>query len=95
MDIKLSGLKKISASIKKAFVSYRIAIFILLALIPLAYIGVMFYFYAWHVKTPSELPTRTISIDSALYQKTMDNLNQREINFAQEETKIYLDPFYR
>jgi len=87
--------KKIFGAIKKTFLSYKIAVFILLILIPLAYIGAMFYFYAWHVGTPEELPTKNISIDSVLYQKTMDDLNQRETNFAQEESKTYSDPFYR
>jgi len=81
-------------SAKKVFLSYKIVIFTLLILIPLAYIGVMFYFYAWHVKAPSELPTQTISLDSALYEKTMADLEQREKNFAEEAGKTYSDPFY-
>jgi hypothetical protein len=95
MASQSASLKKILASIKKIFVTYKIAVFVVLVLIPVTYIGVMFYFYAWQVGTPEELPTKNISIDNALYQKTIDNLNQREINFAQEETKTYLDPFYK
>ena len=87
--------KRIPAAIKRAFQTYRIVVFILLILIPLVYIGAMFYFYAWYVGTPEELPTKKISIDSALYQKVMDDLNQRKINFAQETNKTYSDPFYR
>ncbi|OGZ33990.1 MAG: hypothetical protein A2Y98_00810 [Candidatus Portnoybacteria bacterium RBG_19FT_COMBO_36_7] len=94
MAIHLLNLKTGFASIKKTFVSYKVAVFILLALISLVYIGAMFYFYAWHVKTPEQLPTKTISIDSKLYQKTMDDLKQREINFAEEAGKTYSDPFY-
>jgi hypothetical protein len=87
--------RKIFGAIKKTFLSYKIAVFILLILIPLAYIGAIFYFYAWYVKTLEQLPTKTISIDSALYEKTMEDFNQREINFAQEDSKTYLDPFYK
>jgi len=95
MRIKKSDFKNKLASLKEFFASHKTLFFVLLIIIPLAYIGAIFYFYAWYVKTPVELPTKTISIDSVLYQKTMDDLNQREINFAQEEAKTYSDPFYR
>jgi hypothetical protein len=95
MAAKFLGLKNGFASVKRFFVSYKKVFFVLSILAALAYVGVLFYFYAWQVSTPEALPNRAVSIDSTLYQKVMDELNQREINFAQEEGRTYSDPFYR
>jgi hypothetical protein len=95
MAAKFFGLKNGFASIRRFFMAYKTVFFVLSILAALAYVGALFYFYAWRVGTPEELPNRTISIDSTLYQKVMDELNQRETNFAQEEGRTYSDPFYR
>ncbi len=95
MRIKKPNFKNRLTHLKDTFASYKTLFFILLIIIPLVYIGAMFYFYAWQVKTPQELPTKIVSIDKVLYEKIIDNLNQREANFVQEESKTYSDPFYR
>lgn len=95
MAIQISNLKKSLALIKKNLASYKKVFFAIIILASLAYLGAIFYFYAWKIKLPEHLPTQSIYIDSALYQKTMDDLSQREINFIEEANKTYFDPFYQ
>ncbi|MBI4709365.1 MAG: hypothetical protein HY764_04140 [Candidatus Portnoybacteria bacterium] len=84
---------KIFVSCKNFFLRYRKAFLVLLFLISLAYLGAISYLYAWRIPAPKETSSGKISVDSVLYQKVMDNIKQREINFEAEAGKTYLDPF--
>jgi len=95
MKIETPTFKKFFKFFKKVLLSHKILSFILLALISLAYIGAIFYLYAWQIKPPQDLPIKKISVDSDLYQKMVDDFAKREANFMQEGSKTYLDPFYR
>ncbi len=78
---------------KKFILTCRIFIFALLFLVALLYLGVIFYFYVWQAQAPTEVFIKKLSVDSALYQKAVAGFRQRELNFEQEESRTYLDPF--
>lgn len=90
MDI---NLKAIFSVCRKFILTCRIFIFALLFLVALLYLGVIFYFYVWQAQAPLEVFIKSLSIDSMLYQKAVADLEQRELNFEQEEGRTYLDPF--
>ncbi len=93
MEIKAPDFKKIFNFFKIFFSSYRIAGFALLILMPLIFVGLIFYLYAWRVEAPEELPVKKILVDQKLYEKVMENLRQRQNNFEAEANKTYPDPF--
>ena len=93
MEIKTPTFKKIFILFKKLLTSYKIVTFILAILLPLIFVGVVFYLYAWEVRLEDQPRARKISVDQNLYNEVMEKIKQREINFQQEENKIYIDPF--
>lgn len=93
MKIGSFGFKKILGGFKKFVLKYRIIILIAVGLFALFYAIAMFYIYAWQTPTAGLNQTQKVSIDSALYQKVMTAINQRQINSDQEGTKTYHDPF--
>lgn len=93
MEIKTPTFKKILILFKKLLTSYKIVTFILAILLPLIFIGMIFYLYAWQVQPEDQSQARKISIDQNLYNEVMDKIKQREINFQNEENKTYVDPF--
>ena len=93
MEIKISFFAKFFTPLKNFLLHYRILILGLLVLIPLAYLALIFFSYAWQMASPEELPDKKILIDSKLYEKVMANLKERDKNFSEEETRTYADPF--
>lgn len=92
MEIKAPVFKKIFIASKIFLLKYKILFFVLVALISFGYLAAIFYSYAWRIQPAAQAPPK-ISVDLALYQKVMENLGQRELNFEQEASQNYLDPF--
>ena len=92
MKIKFSIFKKIYISCLNFFSKYRILMFVLLILFALAYLGAVFYFYVWRDYKVDVVAVKT-TVNMTLYQKVMENFNQREVNYKDEENKTYSDPF--
>lgn len=80
------------SGIKEVFIKYKTLFIIVLVLAALGYVGGIYYFYAQDVKV-SSIELKKITIDKALAKKASEYLAQRELNFLEEETKIYKDPF--
>lgn len=93
MEIKISIFKKLFLAVRRFLLGYKTIAFILLILASLVYLVVIFYLYAWQAPVPGQGNAEKISVNSAVYQKIIENFRQREINFTQEESRTYLDPF--
>ena len=87
------GIK--TENIKQLFLTKKTAVFIILAILPLAYLFLIFYYYALAGKATSPDQNKKIFVDQKLYEKVMENFRLREANFSQEAAKTYIDPFGR
>ncbi|MFH0852678.1 MAG: hypothetical protein V1845_03690 [bacterium] len=93
INVGKANLKGMSVGLKKFLATYRIAVFIFLAVLAFAYVAGLFYLYAWRVSAPGPDESKKISIDASLYEKVTAAMKQKEINFAAEDSKVYTDPF--
>ncbi|OGZ33447.1 MAG: hypothetical protein A2174_01310 [Candidatus Portnoybacteria bacterium RBG_13_41_18] len=84
-------LKKIGG-VRNVFIKYKVLFFFVLVLAALGYVGGIYYFYVIEIKV-SSVELKKTTIDRALAQKVSDYFVQREMNFLEEETKTYKDPF--
>ncbi len=87
------GIK--TENIKLFLSTKKTLVFIVLAILPLVYLSLIFYLYAFLNKTTVQEENKKIFIDQKLYERVMENFRQRELNFSEEANKIYTDPFGR
>ena len=81
--------------IKQFLLTKKTVVLIALAILPLVYLFFVIYLYVFAAKAgPSEQKSEKL-IDRKLYEDTMENFRQRELNFSQEAEKTYIEPFSR
>lgn len=85
--------KKALSQTRKYLLSHKYFLSFLIALIAFCYIGLVFYLYIFRFSIPSKTFLDRAFINKPGYQGVMNNIEQRKINFEQEETKAYPDPF--
>jgi len=82
-------------NIRQFLLARKTLVFIIFIILPLAYLFLVYYFYVFLAETPSLEQNKKIFINQKLYNRVMENFRQRELNFSEEASKTYIDPFGR
>lgn len=68
--------------------------FLLFAFLGLVIGAITFYYYAiWPVSQEPEVQIKSIQPDEVLYQRFLENYNQRKERFNAADSKVYLNLF--